>query len=62
MALSESEPKLIAEMLTTESGRNAALRPRPSPITFAHGKSTSYPAAGDDGGMARPKVRCLMTG
>jgi hypothetical protein len=62
MALPESEPKLIAEMLTTDCGRNAFRRPRAAPKTLAQGSWTSWPAAGEDGGMARPNVRCLMTG
>ena len=35
MALADSEPKLIPEMLTTEAGRNAWRRPRGPPSTFA---------------------------
>jgi hypothetical protein len=62
MALLDKEPKLIAEMLTTERGRNAPGRPRAAPSTLAAGSSTSWPAAGADGGTARPNVRCLITG
>jgi hypothetical protein len=61
-ALPDSDPKLIAEMLITDFGRNAPGRPRAAPITLAHGKSTSWAAIGADGGTARPKVRCLITG
>ena len=62
MALPDSNPKLMAEMLTTDFGRNAPGRPRAAPITLAHGNSTSCAAIGADGGTARPKVRCLITG
>ena len=61
-ALPDSDPKLIAEMFTTDFGRNAPGRSRAAPSTLAHGKSTSCAAFGADGGTARPKVRCLMTG
>ena len=37
-ALPDSDPKLIAEMLTTDFGRNAPRRSRAAPITLAHGK------------------------
>src|SRR6476660_3543564 len=37
IALPDSDPKLIAEMLTTDCGRNAPGRPRARPITLAHG-------------------------
>jgi hypothetical protein len=40
-AAPDSEPKLIAEMFTTDAGRNASRRPRAAPSTFAHGTSTS---------------------
>ncbi|WP_211372647.1 hypothetical protein [Micromonospora olivasterospora] len=52
----------MPEMLTTDSGRKARTRPRAAPSTFAHGSATSCPAVGDDGGTARPNVRCLMIG
>ena len=45
-------------MLTTDRGRNAARRPRAAPSTFAQGRSTSYAAAGEEGGIdfnARPE-------
>ncbi|WP_207919654.1 hypothetical protein [Micromonospora sp. KC207] len=62
-ALPDSEPRLIPEMLTTDSGRNTRARPRAAPSTFAHGSRTSCPAvAAADGGTARPNVRCLMIG
>ncbi|TWH69805.1 hypothetical protein JD77_04819 [Micromonospora olivasterospora] len=61
-AFPEREPKLMPEMLTTDSGRKARTRPRAAPSTFAHGSATSCPAVGDDGGTARPNVRCLMIG
>ena len=61
MALADSDPKLIAEMLTTDFGRKAPRRPRAAPITLAHGTSTSWAASGVDGGMAGLKVRCLIT-
>ena len=62
IALPDSEPKLMAEMLTTDAGRKALRRPRASPSTFAEGSATSWPARGEEGGMARPKVRWWMTG
>ncbi len=58
----DSEPKLIPEMFTTESGRNAPRRPRGPPNTLAPGTQASCPAAGVDGGATRPKVACLMIG
>lgn len=61
-ALPDNEPKLIAEMLTTELGRNAPGRFRAAPITLAHGNFTSCGAFGADGGTAGPKVWCLMMG
>jgi hypothetical protein len=62
MALPDRDPKLMAEMLTTDVGRNAPGRRRAAPITLAHGTSTSSAAFGADGGTARPNVRCLITG
>jgi hypothetical protein len=53
----DSDPKLIPEMFTTESGRKACRRRRAAPSTFAHGSQTSSPARGLDGGTARPNVR-----
>ncbi len=41
MALPDNEPKLMAEMLTTDCGRNASRRLRAAPRTLAHGKTTS---------------------
>jgi hypothetical protein len=61
-AAPDGEPKLIAEMLTTEAGRNLAVRRRAAPSTLALGSSTSLCAAMCEGGDARPRVRCLMTG
>ena len=61
-AAPDSEPKLIAEMLTTEFGRNARARPRGAPSTFAQGSATSCPACTCVGGTARPNVLWLMTG
>ncbi len=59
-ALPDSAPKLIPEMFTTESGRNACRRPRAAPSTFAHGSHACSPTWGAVGGAAGPKVRCLM--
>ena len=42
-ALPESEPKLMPEMFTTDSGRNACRRPRAPPSTFAAGSRASCP-------------------
>ena len=42
-ALAESEPKLIAEMLTSESGRNFLARSRGPPRIFADGSGVSSP-------------------
>jgi hypothetical protein len=61
-AAPDSEPKLIAEMLTTEAGRYAWARPRAPPSTLALGSSTSCPACTVVAGTARPNVRCLITG
>ena len=36
----DSDPKLIAEMLTTDSGRKAPRRSRAAPSTLAQGSST----------------------
>jgi hypothetical protein len=58
-ALPDSDPKLIPEMFTTESGRNAHLRPRAAPSTLAHGSHASCPTRGFDAGTARPNVRCF---
>jgi hypothetical protein len=58
-ALPESDPKLIPEMFTTESGRKACRRPRAAPSTLAHGSHASCPTRGLDDGTARPNVRCL---
>lgn len=58
-ALPESDPKLIPEMFTTDSGRNARLRPRAAPSTLAHGMNASCPTWGLDAGTAPPNVRCF---
>ena len=58
----DSEPKLIAEKFTTESGRNAPGRPRAAPSTLAHGTHASCPADGDEGGATRANVACLTIG
>jgi len=42
-AFADSAPKLIPEMLTTESGRNACRRPRAAPSTFAQGSHACSP-------------------
>ena len=60
-ALPDSDPKLIAEMLTTDAGRNAARRPRP-PDHLGARQVDLVAAFGADGGIARPNVRCLITG
>ena len=49
-------------MFTTDGGRKAPARPRAAPSTFAQGRCTSVPAAGEEAGMVEPKVRCLMIG
>ena len=45
IALPDSEPKLIPETFTTDSGRNACRRPRGPPSTFADGSRASWPTA-----------------
>jgi hypothetical protein len=40
-ALAESEPKLMADVLTIESGRNALRRLRGPPSTLLHGTRQS---------------------
>ncbi len=52
----DSEPKLVAEMLTTDGGRNADVRPRAAPSTLAQGRATSWSEAGLDGGIAAQEV------
>ena len=59
-ALADSAPKLMPEMLTTESGRNACRRPRAAPSTFAHGSRACSPLCLPVGATAGPNVRCLM--
>ena len=56
-AAPDSEPKLMAEMFTTDAGRNASRRPRAEPSTFAAGRVTSCPACTFVAGIARPNVR-----
>ena len=46
IAAPDSEPKLMAEMFTTESGRNASRLPWARPSTLAHG-------TGNDGSVCR---------
>lgn len=62
MAGPDKDPKLIAETLMIDAGRNALARPRGPPSTFALGIRTSSPEWAPDGGTAVEKVRCLMTG
>ena len=57
-ALPDSAPKLIPEMLTTDSGRKA-WRLRVPPSTLAQGSRTSSPACAAVGGAVGPNVRCL---
>ena len=61
IALPDSAPKLIADTLTTDAGRNALAGGRHR-APSREGSHTSCPAVGADGGTARPNVRCLMTG
>ena len=57
MAFADIDPKLIAEMLIRESGRNARARPRGPPRTLALGSPVVLPwSCGSD----LAKVRCLM--
>ena len=60
IALPDIDPKLIAEMFTTERGRNALARPRGPPSTFALGRSMSWAWWPRIGGTSSAKVRCLM--
>ena len=62
MALPDRDPKLMPEMLTTDPGRKAWVRPRAAPITFAHGTATSSWACGIVAAPCPVKVRCLMMG
>jgi hypothetical protein len=62
MARPDNDPKLMAEMFTTESGRNAFGRRRVAPSTLAQGTHASWPAWGAEGATARPKVACLRIG
>src|SRR4051794_41918143 len=59
-ALADSAPKLIPEMLTTESGRNACCRPRAAPSTFAHGSHACSPLWLAVGGGARAQGPGLL--
>ena len=61
-ALPDSEPKLIPEMLTTELGRKACVRPRGPPSTLALGSTISSWAWGIVAAPRPVKVRCLMIG
>src|SRR5690349_24973896 len=60
MALADSAPKLIPEMLTTESGRNACRRPRGAPSTFAHGIQACSPVWLGVRGAGAPDGRGLV--
>ena len=62
IALLLSEPKLMPEMLTIDSGRNAFARPLARPITFALGNGVSSPEWAWAEGATSAKVRCLMIG
>ena len=62
IALPDSDPKLIAEMLTTDLGRNASRRSRAAPITLAQGSFTSWPAFGAADDADSLNVRCLIIG
>ena len=62
IALPDSEPKLMPEMLTTEPGRKACVRPRAAPITLAQGRTISSCAWGIVAAPGPVKVRCLMIG
>ena len=57
-ALPGSEPKLIAEMFTSESGRKACRRPRAAPSALAHGTHASVPTRGFGSGATGASVRC----
>ncbi len=61
-ALPDSDPKLIPEMLTTDPGRNACVRPRAPPRTLAQGSRISSWACGMTAAPGPVKVRCLMIG
>jgi hypothetical protein len=52
IAAPDSEPKLIAEMLTTDAGRNAAAAAGRTEHLGA-GQLDVVPGGGDDGGTAR---------
>ncbi|GAA3530401.1 hypothetical protein GCM10022263_18780 [Nocardioides daeguensis] len=57
IACDDSEPKLIADTLTTESGRNAFARPRGPPSTLAAGSVQLWSWSL---GSSSANVRCLM--
>ena len=58
-ALPDSDPKLIPEMLTTESGRKACRRPRAAPSTLAHGSQASCAGARVRGRHRAAERPCL---
>ena len=62
MAFLDSAPKLIPEMLTTEPGRKAWVRPRGPPRILAEGSRTSSPTWIAVGAPGPVNVRCLITG
>ena len=59
-AADDNDPKLIAETLTNDSGRNAFARPRGPPRIFADGTVSPSPLCGAPDGAIRENVRCLM--
>ena len=62
IAFPDNAPKLIPEMLTTDSGRNALARPRGPPSIFADGTGISSPVWGRVETPSPMNVRCLMIG
>ena len=62
MALPDSEPKLMPEMLTTEAGGRRAYDRADAPITLALGRAISSCACGIVAAPGPVKVRCLMIG
>jgi hypothetical protein len=60
MAAPLSDPKLMAEMFTMESGRNARARPRAPPSTLAAGSGRAGSGRwGSPAGAATGKAACF---
>ena len=62
IAAPDSDPKLIADTLTTDDGRNAPRRSRCPPRTFAAGTMSPAPMGCAVAGEMSENVRCLIIG